>query len=285
MKAHFFDLDVLIKIDNLVWIVSKTKPKSPIIKLTQSEFNLIKNGIYKRHNSKLKISGSDYWLPENLLNEIKIKCKMNNVDLTELAFSMQEFMNPELIDSLPYDILTKNFEHLKNSNDDIYVICSKNSKKNYETIIKKLEKSFFELGLKVKDYYYLSETFYNRDHDDIAHKKVRLLLQHLVGYRSEGDRFSENVISKYDHVSFYDDDRKSIELAKGINKILKLIIKNTDDVLYKIIKEDVNINECNLSVNLVTHNGIMPFSTNEIVLKTNEIIKTFESFKNFYKKY
>lgn len=285
MKAHFFDLDVLIKIDSLIWIVSKTKPKAPIIKLTQSEFNLIKKGIYKKYNSQLKISGTNYWLPENLLNDIKVKCKKNGIDITDLAFSMQEFMNPEIIDSLSYEIFTKNIEHLRNSNDDIYIVCSKNTKTNYENIIQKLEKSFFEMGLFVKNYYYLSETFYNKDNDDIVHKKIRLLLQHLVGYKTESDKFSENEIKKYEFVSFYDDDLKSIELAKDINSVFKFIISNTDNNLSRLIKEDINANQYILSVNLVTHNGIMPFSTNEIDLKTNEIIKTFESFKNFYKKY
>lgn len=285
MKAHFFDLDVLIKLDSLVWIVSKIKPKVPIIKLTQSEFNLIKKGIYKKYNCQLKISGTNYWLPENLLNEVKIKCKKNNIDITDLAFSMQEFMNPEIIDSLSYEIFTKNIEHLRNSNDDIYIVCSKNSKKNYEKIIQKLENFLFDIGLRVNNYYYLSETFYNKDYDDIVHKKVRLLLQHLVGHKTEGDKFSESKIQKYDFLSFYDDELRSIELAKDINSVFKFIISNTNDELSKSIKEDVNHNQYILSVNLITHNGIMPFTTNEVYLNTGDLLKTFESFKRFYKKY
>jgi hypothetical protein len=284
MKAHFFDLDVLIKIDSLVWIVSKTKPNQPIIKLTQSEFNLVKKGIYRRYNSQLKISGTNYWLPENLLNEIKIKCKKFNCDLTDLAFSMQEFMNKEVIDKLDYEIFIKNFEHLKNSNDDIYVICSKNSKQNYDTIIRKLEKSFFEMGLRVKNYYYLSETFYNRDQDDIVHKKSRLLLQHLIGFKTENDKFSENEIQKYEVISFYDDDHRAIEFMKDINSTLKFILSNTEEELNKNIKDVVNDNDLLLSVNLVTHNGIMPFSTSEVILKTSDIFKTFESFISYYKR-
>jgi hypothetical protein len=284
MKAHFFDLDVLIKIDSLVWIVSKTKPNQPIIKLTQSEFNLVKKGIYRRYNSQLKISGTNYWLPENLLNEIKIKCKKFNCDLTDLAFSMQEFMNKEVIDKLDYEIFIKNFEHLKNSNDDIYVICSKNSKQNYDTIIRKLEKSFFEMGLRVKNYYYLSETFYNRDQDDIVHKKSRLLLQHLIGFKTENDKFSENEIQKYEIISFYDDDNRAIEFVKDINSTLKFILSNTEEELNKNIKDVVNGNDLLLSVNLVTHNGIMPFSTSEVILKTSDIFKTFESFISYYKR-
>ena len=46
MRAHFFDLNTAITVESKVWIVSKINPNKPIIKISQSEFNLIKNGIY-----------------------------------------------------------------------------------------------------------------------------------------------------------------------------------------------------------------------------------------------
>jgi transposase-like protein len=50
---------------------------------------------------------------------IKIKCKNLKIDITNLIFSMQEYMNPEVIDSLDYDINIDNLVHLKNTTDDI----------------------------------------------------------------------------------------------------------------------------------------------------------------------
>ena len=155
MNSHFFDLDVLINVDSNVWVVSKIKPSVPIIRITQSEFNLINKGVYRKYNSQLEINGKKYWLPENLLNELKIRCKNLKCDISDLSFSMQEFMSSSIIDTLDYDIMLNHFQHLKNSNDDIYVICSKNSKKNYTSIIKKLEDEFLKMGLKIKNYYYL----------------------------------------------------------------------------------------------------------------------------------
>jgi hypothetical protein len=101
----------------------------------------------------------DYWLPENLLNDLKVKCKRMKSDITDLSFSMQEFMNPSVVENLDYEILINNFQHLKNTNDDIYVICSKNSKKSYKFIIDKLEEELLKFGLKIKDYYYLITNF------------------------------------------------------------------------------------------------------------------------------
>ena len=210
MKAHFFDIETILVMNSKVWIVDKTNPKVPIIKISQSDFNLIKNGIYKSKDNSIYFGGSTYWLPDSLMNDIKIKCKNLKINITNLIFSMQEYMNPEVIDSLDYDINVENLEHLKNTTDDIYFICSKNTKNNYEKIIKKIEEKLAAIGLSVNKYYFISDTFYNRDLDEVAHKKVRLLLQHLIGMKTEGDKFIEEELQKYDVIEFYEDDENTI---------------------------------------------------------------------------
>ena len=75
--------------------------------------------------------------------QIKIKAKNHRADISNLAFSLQEFMNKELIENLDYDINLENILHLKNTDDDIYVICSKNTKRNYELMISKIEDKLF----------------------------------------------------------------------------------------------------------------------------------------------
>lgn len=279
MEAHFFDLDVLISFDNAVWIVSKLKPKDCIIRISQSEFNLIRKGVYKKFGTPLKMAGQNYWLPENLYNNLKIVCKQKRIDISDLSFSMQEFMNPEIIENLNYELLNHHFEHLKNSNDDIYIICSKSSKMSYEPMVKKLEEQFLKIGLKPKNYYFISETFYNRNSDDISHKKVRLVLQHLVGYKTSGDKFTDEQITKYNRVHFYDSDISTINLSHSINSVLDFILSNTDSPISDAIKSDIKENNPNLVVNQVTGNKIEPFYVKVITLKLGKLIKTFESFK------
>lgn len=279
MNAHFFDLDTLIRVENSVWVVSKIKPNIPLLKISPSEFKMIKNGIYRKYNCPLIIGDKSYWLPENLLSEIKIKCKTNKCDITDVVFSMQEFMNPEIIESLNYSILKDNFIHLKNTSDDIYVISSKNTETNYESVIKKLESYLFDLGVKIKKFYHISETFYNRDEDEISHKKVRLLVQHLVGFKTDVDKFADESIEKYDTIYFYDDDPSTINLAKDVNSLLYLLISNTKNTHSDNIKNNLKSGDHYLVINKVTHNKIQPFLTNKIVLKVSNIAKTFESFK------
>lgn len=282
MNAHFFDLNSLITMNSKVWIVNTRTPNKPLIRISKSEFNLLRKGVYKKDNINFNIDGQTYWLSEELFNKIKIKSKNNNVNISELSFSMQEFMNKDIIESSDFTIHLENIRHLKNSQDDIYVICSKNSKRSYESLIEKLEEKLLEFGLKIKNFYFVSETFYNRDRDDIVHKKVRLVLQHIIGLKTADTKFTEEEITKYDQVSLYDDDINTIKLAKGINDVLQFLVKNSDDEVKEKVKEVLKMEECELIINQVTFNKVNPFITTKVELNLNKIVRTFENF--IYKK-
>lgn len=281
-EAHFFDLDVLIKFHANVWMVEKTNPQDPIIKISQSEFNLIRKDIYKKFQCRLNLAGKDYWLPQNLYNTLKIRCSNKKINLTELSFSMQEFLDPEIIQGLDYTILESHFRHLKNSAGDLYIICSKSSKRAYLPIIEKLEAHLLELGVEVKNYYYISETFYNRDSDQICHKKVRLLLQHLMGKKTAGDKFIEEEITRYERIHFYDDDVSALELAREINSVLEVVLANSEADLERGIKTTLKENETQLVVNQITGNKVEPMFSEVITLRSSHLIRTFENYKTGY---
>jgi hypothetical protein len=281
--AHFFDIDTILVVDNKVWIVDKTNPNIPIMKLSQSDFNLIKSGIYKNQNNKIEFSEKSYYLPKDMMENLKIKCKNNKTNISNLAFSMQEFMNKDLIKDINYDININNIFHIKDTNDDIYFICSKNNKINYELMIKKIEDKLKQNGLVIKNFYFISETFYNRNEDEIAHKKVRLLLQHLIGFKTDGDRFIDTEVEKYDDVRFYDDDVKSINLSINCNGLMQLLISNTEQGVKLKIK-DVLKGDNVLTINMVTPNKVNRFKTTKVNLEWSNLIKAFESFRNHFTK-
>ncbi len=278
MKAHFFDLDTIIRIDNKVWIIDKKNPNNPILKISQSDFNLIRKGIYRSHNQRLSLNGTNYWFPEEIMNQIKIKSKRIKFDLSNLGFSMQEFSNSEIIKDLNYEINLDLFNHIKNTTDHIYIICSKNNKKNYELIIGKIEDKLHDLGLEIKNYYFISETFYNRNQDDITFKKVRILLQHLVGYKTEGDKFIDEEIENYDDIYYYDDDIDSVNLSTTLNDFFKVVLDNTDKTVSDEITKKLKDEENHLYVNYVSPNVVNRLQTKKVLLQVPNIIKTFESF-------
>ena len=279
MRAQFFDLSVLIELESKVWLVSRTKPSIPIVKISTSEFNLIKKGVYVKFGQRMKIGGSDYWLSKDLSEEIKIKCVKSNTNISELVFSMQEYMNPSIIEKLNYKIHKDNLYNIKNVDDDIYIICSKNTKNNYDYLIKKLEEFLESIGLKVKNYYYISETYFNRNEDDICHKKVRLLLQHLIGLKTEGDKFIDEEITKYDIISYYDESKEVIEMCKNINDTLLFLQKNSEESISEKVKNLLKSDYTELIVNEVTFNRVNKFITTPVKITTQNIIKNFESFK------
>lgn len=278
MKAHFFDLDTIIRIDNKVWIIDKKNPNNPILKISQSDFNLIRKGIYRSHNQRLSLNGTNYWFPEEIMNQIKIKSKRIKFDLSNLGFSMQEFSNSEIIKDLNYEINLDLFSHIKNTTDHIYIICSKNNKRNYEIIIEKIEDKLHDLGLEIKNYYFISETFYNRNQDDITFKKVRILLQHLVGYKTEGDKFIDEEIENYDNIYYYDDDIDSVNLSTTLNDFFKVVLDNTDKTVSGEITKKLKGEENHLYVNYVSPNVVNRLQTKKVLLQVPNIIKTFESF-------
>lgn len=277
-KAFFFDLNSLITTNSKVWIVDRDKPNKPILRIPKSDFNLIKKGVYKKDNIKFEMQGESYWISKDLFDQIKIKTKNQNLNISKLAFSMQEFMNKDIIENNDFTIHLENIRHLKNTSGDIYIICSKNTKTNYELIISKLEDKLKEIGLVVKNYYYISETFYNRDEDDINNKKVRLLLQHLIGFKTEGDKFSHTEITKYDVINFYDDEARVIELAKNANNVLQFLIENSEDLVKDRVKEVLKQSQCELVINKVTFNKVNLFVSSKVELQYQNLIKKFESF-------
>ena len=277
-KAFFFDINTLITTNSKVWIVDRDKPNKPILRIPKSDFNLIKKGVYKKDNIKFEMQGESYWISKDLFDQIKIKSKNKNLNISRLAFSMQEFMNKEIIENNDFTIHLENIRHLKNTSGDIYIICSKNTKNNYELIISKLEEKLKEIGLVVKSYYYISETFYNRDEDDINNKKVRLLIQHLIGMKTEGDKFTHTEITKYDVINFYDDEARVIELSKNANNVLQFLIENSEDLVKDRVKEVLKQDVCELVINQVTFNKVNLFVTSKVELQYQNVIKKFESF-------
>jgi hypothetical protein len=282
MIAHFFDIETLIRVDSGVWVISEDNPNHPLVKISQSEFNLIKKGLYKNHDRPLKMGREKYWLPDNLYSILVSECKRTKSDISKLFFSMQEFMNPEVIEQLNFKIYKNHFRHLKNKTDHIYIILSRNTKNNYKPIIEKLEKELKEMGLVVSGYYYLSKTFYSRDEDRIAYEKAKLVLQHLIGMKTEDGGFTRSEISRYDKILFYDDDDFVIKTLTGLNDIFNAILKNTKDPFIgkRIVQDILNKNSIELEINRVNFNTSNLFTKETIVLgEDSSNIIMFESFK------
>jgi len=279
MNAHFFDLNTLITINSKVWIVENTNPNTPLLRISKHEFNLIKKGVYKNFNIKIKLSGNDYWISEEIYNNLKVSCKNKKANIADLAFSMQEFMNPEIIEKGDYQIHIENIRHLKNTQDDIFIICSKNSKKAYEPIIEKLEDKIKELGLSIKKYFFISETFYNKDKAEIVNAKAKLLLQFLIGLKIEDNKFINEEVKRYDGVTLYEDDANTVKMLMNANDTLHFLVNNTEEALKEQIRTTIKDKECEIIIKQVTFNKANIFIDSKVELQWRNIVRKFESFQ------
>jgi len=281
LRGIFIDLNVLLEMDNQAWVVDKKNANTPIVKISKSDFNLIKSGIFKNQGNKVDFNGRTYYLPTDLMNKIKIKTKSYNIDFSNLAISLQEFMNKSLIEEMKFEINKDVILELKNNVDDIYIICSKQTKRTYETIIEKVKEEFEKNGLKIKTFYPISENFMNQNDDDIKFKKMRLLLQHLVGYKTEGDKFKDEEITRYDQIHFYDNYLETLKITKEMNNLLEYLLSRSDDGLRSVIKENVQDFRPNLWVHKENENKMNKRSSEKVILNISKIVKTFENFNPY----
>ena len=278
-KCNVFDIDTILVIDSEVWIVDKTKPNIPILKIPEYEFNQIKNGIYKSQNNKIIFNGKVYWLSSKLYEEIKVRAKNYKTDLNNLGISLQEFLNKDIIDNknieTKIDFLNK---LLKNKTDDNYIICSKLTRRNYDSIIKKVEDKLNEEGIIIKKFIPINETFYDKDDDFVHYKKIEFLLRLLTGYKIQDKKFIDKQNKQYKTVNFYDIDLGTLRINGDINSYLKTILNNTTSGLKEVIKENIDLIKPLLEINQLTTNKHNPIISKSVLIEYSNLFKTFESF-------
>lgn len=274
----FIDFDALVSIDNKIWVVDKKNANVPLMKISKSDFNLIKSGIYKNQGNRVDFNGKTFWLPTNLWNNIKIKSKNNGTNLSDIALSMQEFLNSEMIDNLEYTINQKLLDNIMNEVSDLYIICSKQVKERFTNLISKLKEDLYSKGLKIKTFYFISDNFTNQNEDDIKFKKIRLFLQHLIGYKTDSDNFVDESITKYQVIHYYDINSQTIKLSNEINNTLEFLLTRTDNGLREVIKEDIEDFRPILWCHKINSNEVNWIENKKVILNISKIIKTFENF-------
>ena len=278
MKSHIIELDILLEMDQNCWIVDKSKPNMPIMKLTIHDFNLFKNGIYKKQNNKLEFNGQVYWISSNFLNKLKLQCKKTKSDISNLAISMQEFLNKEIIEKIDFKIKKDIIKNIK-SNEDIYILCSKNNKERLDKPIEKIKEIIKESGLSIKDIYFISETFYNKNDDEISNIKSKIILQHLIGFHINGNIISNGLIGdEYNEIVYYDNNLKSIENSKQINKLLEELLLKSDREIKLKIKDKIRSHTKILISKYYTGNNQNKYLSFETELEYTNVIKNFENF-------
>lgn len=277
-EAHFFDLDTMVHLPQKAWIVNKKNPNLPLLKITQSEFKLIKSGIFSNKGNKIEFNGVVYYLPDELWNKLKVISSKYRINFSDFIISLQEFLNKDLIDEMDYELNLNPILNLQNSTDDIFLICSKQTKVVYEKLVNDIVSKLKAKGIIIKNYYYLNENFLNQNTDEIFFRKIKLLLQHSIGYKSDNNKFKDLQISKYERVNLYDKSLPLIDLNSSINYIFKNMLVNSESSLRDIIKDDLRDSEPIIYCYRIEDNLVNPYKIEKIKLLSEYLIKKFETF-------
>jgi len=279
MKSHFFDIDCLLKVNQKAWIVDKLNPNKPIMKISPEDFNLFESGIYQKLGHKIDFNGKRFYLDTDTYNKLRVKIKKSGVNLGNLGISLQEFLNPDIIGGLDYKINYQILEPLKNSEDDIYIILSKQTRASYTKMLEKLQDAFREFGVNVKRYYFVTETFYSQKRDEVKYAKLKILAQHMTGYKIEENKFIDKEVEEYRQVNYWDNSIETPKYRGYINDIIRYCLKNSTPAIQEVIKENLIQLPCKFITHQVFDNGVNPVETQEGQVVLQKFIKTFESFK------
>ncbi len=262
---HFFDLDgTLWSVKTNAWIIDKRKPGVPILKLKDSELKLIIAGVYINEEVYIEYNDQVYWIGKQLFDRIK-KVKPN-IKMEDLGLSYYEKINPKYYDNMKF--FKNNIRHLVDnaSESDIGILSARFSDEKDKNLLNSLKDELDKLGLKISKFFYVGDYYYHNMNTNMSVRKANVLLEHLVGFHIDKNKFVPLKQDLYREVYFYDDEPNNIFVANDIQQLFDDYLINTDEEVYNRIIKNVKEKQSVLYTNLITNNSLNRFKTTEVKL-------------------
>ena len=276
---HFFDLDgTLWSIPSCAYIIHKERPDKYLINLTRTELKDTLNGIYKKDEIFINYNGKKYWISEQLLD--RINKKRRNTEANELGISFLNYTDPNNFKKMV--IYKENIRHLINKKGyDIGILSARYSVDNDKMLLKKLKDQLKDMGLSFDKFYYVSNNFSSEIKQSTPVDKVKVLLEHMVGYHIQGDHFVPISQDFYPEIHFYDDEPQNIFVTNNIQEYLEEYIKEAEEDVFKGVMDNIKKKPV-LYAHLITGNTTNRFKTTKVQLvEPNKFPITVESLKRF----
>ena len=284
---HFFDLDgTLWSVNTNAWVIDKRKPGVPLLKLKESELKLILAGVYINEEVYFEYNGEIYWVGKKLF--ARIKKLRPNIEMEDLGISFYEKLNPKYYDNMKF--FKENIRHLiDDKNTDIGILSARFNDEKDKNLLNSLKKELEDIGLSISKFFYVGDFYAPNINTKLSTRKANILLEHLVGFHIQDDRFIPLKQDLYREVYFYDDEPSNIDVANNVQEFLNGYLINTEEEVYNRIIKNIKEKHSALYTNLITNNSLNRFKTTEIKLKEplKYPIKVNESkilkFKDLYK--
>lgn len=263
-EIHFFDLDrTLWSVDTRIWIIDKRNPKRPLLRLSKEDTTYVLSGVFKKDENKVEYNGKTFWISDDMLE--KINKRRKNIDLSDIGVSFIEKVNPEYYKKLK--IFVENIRHLiGNSDADVGILSGRYSVDNDHELLKALKSELDQVGIKISKFYYVGTSYSSTNSDRIAIEKMRILLEHLVGFHIGDNKFLPIKQDFYPLVHFYDDEYQNINVANKIQRYFDEYLENTQDNVYERIVRHLSEHPM-LYTHLITNNQVNRFKTTEVALE------------------
>lgn len=285
---HFFDLDrTLWSVDTKLWLIDKNNPSKPLIRLSSEESTYIIAGVYKNDENMITYDGKSYWISDDMLDFVQKKRK--TLEIEHLGISSIERTNPDYFDKVK--IYIENIRHIIGKEDcDFGIISARYSVDNDNELLLALKEQLKELGISITKFYYTGDFNKDRNTNKDNIDKMKVLLEHMVGFHIEDNHFAPIKQNFYENIHFYDDEYQNINIINGIQEFMEEYLKNSVDIVYNRIVQRIEVDKPKIHTHLITNNQLKRFKTETIELvkpvkysikvQETKSLKSFDDFKN-----
>lgn len=265
-KIYWFDLDgVLWTSHAMWWVIDKLNPAKPIIRISQYDGALILSGFYRHDNIFVQYNGHEGFISKDMFLKIQ---KIKNIEPKNIGFSWREFSDSKLIESQAKNVTIniKYIEHLKDCTSPINLLTARGNLQAHKMLLDKLNVELSKLNLSINKECFVNDISVQNITGSSAKRKAYFILQNMIGYELEIDKFVPIKCDKFNESYFYDDEDKNIEECLNMNLLFQTMLNNTLPALRKLIIEDIKVRCPKLFVNLATTNEANLFITKEVIL-------------------
>lgn len=288
-EAYIYDIDgTLIDIDVKAWIIDKSNPSKPILKLDPLDLFMIQRGAFKRDELVIDYNDQKYYISKELFDKIQ---KKKLITIENIGLSFIEYIDDRIFNKAKITYLIHNIRHLVDITDKIIVLTGRYDRKAFSHILNNLRLQLTDLGIEIWKMHFVGEHTYNISSDKISSEKVKVLLEYLIGLKIEDDKFVPLRQDQFDTLHFYDDDFKNIDYAEDIQKYFEQVLKNTkDEEVYRFVMKRLEKTKLTLELNLITSNDLNKFKSTTVFLEVpkkypikiseKKHILGFDRFKN-----
>lgn len=285
-EISFFDLDnTLWYIKSNAWVILKNDPSKPLMKISNTEFTLIKNGIYVNDGNIIEFNNEKFYVSDDFVKRLEKRRK--GIKLSNIGISYAEYFDNQILNKKNVKLLFNNIKHLIGKGMEIGLLTARTDRKKHSILLNKLRMKLNEYGFEISKIYFVSDRLKFGSSDKMVYDKNQVLLEHLVGLEIDVDRFIPIKKDAYNRVYFYDDLKQNLLSKDMMQKYFESLLLNSDDEIVEYIKNRLKSQTLILINNLITNNEIKPFETETIRLRLpikypitiESFISNFDDFK------